>query len=58
MLAASHSRLARQRQVGIAYRTVKLLADATTPEDLFHGQWRGRPSVLDEYRSYLDDRWS
>ncbi|MFE4255005.1 transposase [Streptomyces sp. NPDC056910] len=30
-------------------RTVKLLADATTPEDLFHGQWQGRPSVLDEY---------
>ncbi|MFE2737983.1 hypothetical protein [Streptomyces sp. NPDC059349] len=39
-------------------RTVKLLADATTPEDLFHGQWQGRPSVLDEYRPYLDYRWN
>ncbi|MFI7285719.1 transposase [Streptomyces anulatus] len=42
----------------MTYRTVKLLADATTPEDLFHGQWQGRPSVLDEYRPYLDDRWN
>ncbi|MFI6857946.1 transposase [Streptomyces sp. NPDC050416] len=27
----------------MTYRTVKLLADATTPEDLFHGQWQARP---------------
>lgn len=42
----------------MTYRTVNVLADATTPEDLFHGQWQGRPSVLDEYRTYLDDRWN
>ncbi|MFD8216830.1 transposase [Streptomyces sp. NPDC059697] len=42
----------------MTYRTVKLLADAATLEDLFHGQWQGRPSVLDEYRPYLDDRWN
>ncbi|MFD9115162.1 transposase [Streptomyces bottropensis] len=42
----------------MTYRTVKLLADATTPEDLFHGQWQGRPSVLDEYKPFLDDRWN
>ncbi|MGW1659350.1 ISL3 family transposase [Streptomyces atratus] len=58
LLAAGHSRRAIQRHLGMAYRTVKLLADATTPEDLFHGQWQGRPSVLDEYRPYLDDRWN
>ncbi|MFD7481051.1 ISL3 family transposase [Streptomyces sp. NPDC059837] len=58
LLAAGHSRRAIQRQLGMTYRTVKLLADATTPEDLFHGQWQGRPSVLDEYRTYLDDRWN
>ncbi|MDX3539913.1 hypothetical protein PV721_37490 [Streptomyces sp. MB09-01] len=28
------------------------------PEDLFHGQWQGRPSKLDAFKPYLDDRWS
>ncbi|WP_461091580.1 ISL3 family transposase [Streptomyces incanus] len=58
LLAAGHSRRAIQRQLGMTYRTVKLLADATAPEDLFRGQWQGRPSVLDEYKPYLDDRWT
>lgn len=39
-------------------RTVKLLADAANPEELFRGQWQSRPSVLDEYKPYLDDRWN
>ncbi|MEW1912554.1 transposase [Kitasatospora sp. NPDC085895] len=42
----------------MTYRTVKALADAVTPEDLFQGQWQSRPSVLDDYKPYLDDRWS
>lgn len=50
--ARSNSRL------GTTYRTVKLLADAATPEDLFHGQGQGRPSVLDKFKPYLDDRWN
>ncbi|EFH29110.1 MULTISPECIES: ISL3 family transposase [Streptomyces] len=58
LLAAGHSRRAIQRQLGMTYRPVKLLADATTPKDLFHGQRQGRPSVLDEYKPYLDDRWN
>ncbi|GAA2807323.1 hypothetical protein GCM10010505_36980 [Kitasatospora aburaviensis] len=39
-------------------RTVKLLADAASPEDLFQGQWQGRPSKLDAFKPYLDDRWN
>ncbi|KQZ12159.1 MULTISPECIES: transposase [Streptomyces] len=39
-------------------RTVKLFADAATPEDLFRGQWQGRPSKLDAFKPYLDDRWN
>ncbi|MEU9558323.1 transposase [Streptomyces fumanus] len=27
-------------------------------EELFTGQWQNRPSVLDDYKPYLDDRWS
>ncbi|MFE3684053.1 transposase [Streptomyces sp. NPDC059095] len=43
LLAAGHSRRTIQCQLGMTYRTVKLLADATAPEDLFRGQWQGRP---------------
>ncbi|MEW5630558.1 hypothetical protein AB1388_28985 [Streptomyces hydrogenans] len=42
----------------MTYRTVKQLADAAMPEELFTGQWQNRPSVLDDYKPYLDDRWS
>lgn len=41
-----------------AWHTVKRFADASTPEDLFSGQWQNRPSVLDKYKPYLDDRWN
>lgn len=36
----------------------KQLADAARPEELFTGQWQNRPSILDEYKTYLDDRWN
>ncbi|MGI5478688.1 ISL3 family transposase [Streptomyces lavendofoliae] len=58
LLTAGHSRRSVQRQLGMTYRTVKQLADAATPEELFTGQWQNRPSVLDDYKPYLDDRWS
>ncbi|WP_395758250.1 transposase [Streptomyces althioticus] len=42
----------------MTHRTVKSLADAEKPEDLFRGQWQhNRTSVLDEYKPYLDQRW-
>ncbi|THA31565.1 transposase [Streptomyces sp. A1547] len=37
---------------------LKQLADAAAPEELFTGQWQNRISVLDDYKSYLDDRWN
>ncbi|TDC07479.1 ISL3 family transposase [Streptomyces sp. 8K308] len=59
LLAAGHSRRAIQRQLRMTYRTVKRYADAARPEDLFQGQWQNnRTSALDEYKPYLDDRWS
>ncbi|WP_385617692.1 transposase [Streptomyces sp. P8-A8] len=43
----------------MTHRTVKSLADAAKPEDLFRGQWQfNRTSALDEYKPYLDDRWN
>lgn len=58
LLEAGHSRRSIQRQLGMTSRTVKQLADAARPEELFTGQWQNRPSVLDEYKTYLDDRWN
>jgi hypothetical protein len=42
----------------MTWRTVKQLADAATPEELFTRQWQNRPSVLDDYKPHLDDRWN
>ncbi|MFD9684731.1 hypothetical protein ACFXPX_24650 [Kitasatospora sp. NPDC059146] len=58
LLAAGHGRRAVQRQLGMTYRMVKALADAANPEEFFQGQWQNRPSVLDDYKPYLDDRWN
>ncbi|MET8747495.1 transposase [Streptomyces sp. NPDC004728] len=43
LLAAGLSRRAIDRQLQMTSRTVKLFADAANPEDLFQGQWQGRP---------------
>ncbi|MFF9244212.1 hypothetical protein ACF1AY_34855 [Streptomyces sp. NPDC014776] len=58
LLKAGHSRRAIQRQLRMAHHAVKKYADAAGPEDLFAGQWQNRTSVLDEYKTYLDDRWN
>ncbi|MFG2133057.1 ISL3 family transposase [Streptomyces sp. NPDC048751] len=58
LLEAGHSRRSVQRQLGMAWHTVKRFADAAKPEDLFTGQWQNRSSVLDDYKPYLDDRWN
>lgn len=58
LLEAGHSRRSIQRQLGMTWRTVNQLAEAAVPEELFTGQWQNRPSVLDDYKPYLDDRWN
>ncbi|ANZ15374.1 IS6 family transposase [Streptomyces noursei ATCC 11455] len=59
LLEAGRSRRSIGRQLHMTHRTVKSLADAAKPEDLFRGQWQNnRTSVLDEYKPYLDDRWN
>ncbi|MFC8919515.1 hypothetical protein ACFT5C_27495 [Streptomyces sp. NPDC057116] len=42
----------------MTWRTVKQFAEVATSEELFTGQWQNRPSVLDECKPYLDDRWN
>ncbi|MGW8726246.1 transposase [Streptomyces sp. NPDC055808] len=58
LLEAGHSRRSIQRQLGMTWRTVQRFADAAAPEELFTGQWQNRTSVLDEYKTYLDERWN
>lgn len=42
----------------MTHRTVKSLADAARPEDLFTGQCQfNRATAVDEYKPYLDKRW-
>ncbi|MEV8092545.1 transposase [Streptomyces nigra] len=48
LLEAGHSRRSVQRQLGMTSRTVKQLADAARPEELFTGEWQNQPSILDE----------
>ncbi|MET7973223.1 hypothetical protein ABZW44_09100 [Streptomyces mirabilis] len=50
LLEAGHSRRSIQRQLGMTWRTVKQLAEAAAPEELFTGQWQNRPLVLDDYK--------
>ncbi|MEU1231992.1 ISL3 family transposase [Streptomyces sp. NPDC005828] len=58
LLAAGHSKRSVARQLGMSQNTVLRFSRADKPEDLFDGQWQNRTSVLDEYKIYLDDRWT
>ncbi|MFD9047205.1 transposase [Streptomyces zaomyceticus] len=58
LLAAGHSKRSVVRQLGMSQNTVLKFSRADKPEDLFDGQWQNRTSVLDEYKTYLDDRWT
>lgn len=58
LLDAGHSKRSVARQLGMSQNTVLRFSRADAPEDLFDGQWQNRASVLDEYKTYLDDRWN
>ncbi len=59
MLEAGHSRRSIGRQLHMAHRTIKSLADAARPEDLFTGQYQfNRASAPDECKPYIDNRWN
>ncbi|WP_456302980.1 transposase [Streptomyces mirabilis] len=37
--------------------TILRFSRATTPEEMFTGQWQSRATRLDDYKPYLDQRW-
>ncbi|MEU3750946.1 MULTISPECIES: transposase family protein [Streptomyces] len=57
LLAAGHSKRSIARQLGMGLNTVLRFSRATEPEQLFTGQWQSRPTKLDAYKPYLDQRW-
>ncbi|MFI1259180.1 ISL3 family transposase [Streptomyces netropsis] len=57
LLAAGHSKRSVARQLGMSINTILRFSRATTPEELFTGQWQSRPTKLDAYKPYLDQRW-
>ncbi|WP_424886740.1 ISL3 family transposase [Streptomyces sp. XH2] len=57
LLAAGHSKRSVARQLGMTLNTILRFSRASTPEELFTGQWQSRPTKLDAYKPYLDQRW-
>lgn len=55
--AAGHSLLGIARQLGMSHRTVIRYAHAATPEELLWGQWTNKPSVVDDFKPHLHQRW-
>ena len=37
--------------------TILSFSRATTPEEMFTGQWQNRAARLDDFKPYLDQRW-
>ncbi|MFD9225541.1 transposase [Streptomyces sp. NPDC060064] len=57
LLDAGHSKRSVARQLGMTLNTILRFSRATTPEELFTGQWQSRATRLDTYKPYLDQRW-
>ncbi|MGC0334765.1 hypothetical protein RKD23_007755 [Streptomyces sp. SAI-170] len=57
LLAAGHSKRSIARQLGMGLNTVLRFSRATEPEQLFTGQWQSRPTKLDAFKPFPDQRW-
>ncbi|MER6570837.1 transposase [Streptomyces sp. NPDC001093] len=57
LLAAGHSKRSVARRLGMGLNTILRFSRATTPEELFTGQWQSRATKLDAFKPYLDQRW-
>ncbi|MEU9882579.1 transposase [Streptomyces phaeochromogenes] len=57
LLAAGHSKRSVARQLGMTLNTILRFSRATTPEEMFTGQWQNRATRLDTYKPYPDQRW-
>ncbi|MEV2254480.1 hypothetical protein AB0I94_28525 [Streptomyces sp. NPDC050147] len=55
-LAAGHSKRSVARQLGMTLNTILRFSGATTPEEMFTGQWQSRATKLNAYNPYIDQR--
>ncbi|MFD3684149.1 transposase [Nocardiopsis sp. NPDC058631] len=55
--AKGHSIRSICRHLGMGTSTVVRYTHAKRPEELFRGQWQNRPSKVDPFKPYLDQRW-
>ncbi len=56
LLDAGHSKRSVARQLGMTLNAILRFSRATTPEELFTGQWQSRATKLDAYKPYLAQR--
>lgn len=54
---AGHGIRSIARQLGMGHGTVIRYVRATTADQLLWGQWTTKPSMVDDYKSYLHKRW-
>lgn len=57
LLDAGHSKRSVARQLGMTLNAILRFSRATTPEELFTGQWQSRATKIDAYKPYLAQRW-
>jgi transposase len=58
LLDAGYGIRATARQLRMGHHTVQRYARAATWQQMLHGQWQNRPSMLDPFKEYLHARWA
>jgi transposase len=58
LVGQGHPQRAIARELGLSRNTVRRFARATTWQELVTGKWQCLPSILDDFKPYLHQRWN